>query len=301
MSREDPTPRVESLKWEEVVDLVRSRWEGKSGGLPGLNVFGVPRGGIHIAQILAANECCVIVDDPEGADFIVDDLIDSGATEQLWQSRYPAAQFWAPIDKRDGEGKEGSKWIVFPWESHDEDKDEEVIAGRLLQTLGVDIDSDGLRETPGRLLRSLRELTDGYGANPAEILSTRFSAEYDEMVMVRDIEFWSLCEHHVLPFHGKVTVAYIPNGKVVGLSKLARLIRAFSRRLQIQERFTAQITGAIVEHMGTEDAACIVSATHLCMAMRGVETPADMVTSSLRGRFREPEVRAEFLALARAR
>ncbi|TVQ80476.1 MAG: GTP cyclohydrolase I FolE [Bradymonadales bacterium] len=165
----------------------------------------------------------------------------------------------------------------------------------LLEFLGENPDREGLLQTPQRVARSLRELTDGYRQNPAEILSTTFEEACDELVVVRDIEFWSLCEHHLLPFHGRATIGYLPNQKIVGLSKLGRVVHCFSRRLQVQEKLTQQIAHSIMEHLKPHGVGVILRATHQCMAMRGVKTPAEMVTSCLLGQFRDPTTRAEFL------
>ncbi|MGH2404524.1 MAG: GTP cyclohydrolase I, partial [bacterium] len=133
--------------------------------------------------------------------------------------------------------------------------------------------------------------------DPAEILAREFTEGYDEMVAVHGVEFWSLCEHHLLPFHGTATIAYLPEGRVVGLSKLARLVQAFARRLQVQERLTDQIADAIDRHLETRGVAVHVEAEHLCMAMRGVRLPATTVTRAFRGAFREGEPRREFIEL----
>ncbi|MGQ0535103.1 MAG: GTP cyclohydrolase I FolE [Methanobacteriota archaeon] len=171
----------------------------------------------------------------------------------------------------------------------------------ILRATGEDPEREGLRETPRRVIRAFRELTEGYSEDPAEILSRDFVDAYDEIVIVEGIEFWSLCEHHLLPFHGKATVAYLPNGRVVGLSKLARLVHGFARRLQVQERLTDQIADAIEEHLGTRGVAVHVEAQHMCMSMRGVQVPATTVTRAFRGALRDGERRREFLDLVRSR
>lgn len=172
----------------------------------------------------------------------------------------------------------------------------------LLVELGEDADRPGLLDTPARVVRALREMTDGYGIDPAELLAVQFPDDYDEMVVVRGVEFHSLCEHHLLGFSGTATVAYIPTpGRgVVGLSKLARLVECFARRLQVQERMTMQIADAIDEHLAPVGVGVVVRARHSCMGCRGVRKPgAEMVTSALRGAMRdEPHTRAEFLSLA---
>ena len=260
-------------------------------------VFGIPRGGVHVAQLLATHRECWLVDHPEEASVIVDDIVDSGRTRSKWRREYPEVEFWALIDKQ---ADADPRWVIFPWEAHETVTGAEDAAVRLLEALGAPVNEAGMAETPQRLVRSLEELTDGYQESPQDILSKRFPVVYDEMIVVRDIEFWSLCEHHLLPFHGKATVGYIPgSGGVVGLSKLARLVHCFSRRFQIQERLTAQVASAVEQQLKPLGVGVVLSATHLCMAMRGVRTPADMVTSDLRGAMRESTPRGEFLALAR--
>lgn len=171
----------------------------------------------------------------------------------------------------------------------------------LLQQIGENPKREGLLKTPERVVKAFEEMTQGYKLDPAQILSTTFDETSDEMVMVRDIEFVSLCEHHLLPFTGKATVAYLPRTRVVGLSKLARLVDCFSQRLQVQERLTSQITGAIMQHLRPLGAGCLIEAHHQCMSCRGVrKANATMITSSLVGTFREDvAVRTEFLMLAK--
>ncbi len=172
----------------------------------------------------------------------------------------------------------------------------------LLRRAGEDPSRDGLLKTPERMERALEHLTRGYHQSPTEILQgALFDVDYEEMVIVRDIEFYSLCEHHMLPFFGKAHVAYIPQGKVIGLSKAARLVDVFARRLQVQERMTRQIADAIVEAIQPQGVAVILEAQHLCMMMRGVEKQGSMTTtSSMLGVFRDQaQTRNEFLSLVR--
>jgi GTP cyclohydrolase IA len=168
----------------------------------------------------------------------------------------------------------------------------------LLKQIGEDPNRDGLRDTPARVVCALREMTVGYDQDPAKILSRTFSENHDEMIILRGITFHSLCEHHLLTFTGSVAVAYIP-GKVVGVSKLARLVECYARRLQIQERMTQQIAQAVQEHLGAVGVGVVVKAHHLCMGCRGVRQPeAEMITSCMLGALREqPETRAELLSL----
>jgi GTP cyclohydrolase I len=178
------------------------------------------------------------------------------------------------------------------------------LVGTLLQELGEDPTRGGLVETPERVARSLRFLTEGYGMDVREAVSDAlFDQEYDEMVLVREVPFFSLCEHHVLPFFGSAHVAYMPDGRVVGLSKIPRLVDVFAHRLQLQERLTRQIAEALVEVTQAKGVAVVVEARHLCMEMRGVEKiGGQTVTSCMLGCFRsDARTRAEFLDLIRSR
>ena len=170
----------------------------------------------------------------------------------------------------------------------------------LLYFIGDDPNREGLKDTPLRIINSWRELFAGYKQDPIQVIRTFEDGACDEMVVAKDIDFTSMCEHHVLPFLGTATIGYIPHGRIIGLSKLARLLDIYARRLQVQERLTCQITEALDTHLAPLGSACVIKATHLCMSCRGVRKPsAVMITSSLTGVFRDkPEVRAEFLALA---
>jgi len=175
---------------------------------------------------------------------------------------------------------------------------------RILIQLGEDPNREGLRRTPERFEKALRFLTNGYRQDPDKLLNgAMFSVCYDEMVVVRDIEVYSLCEHHLLPFFGHCHVAYIPSKKVVGLSKIARIVNMYARRLQIQERLTSQIAKAIQEQLSPQGVAVILEARHLCMVMRGVEKQqSTATTSTMLGVFRESkQTRDEFLSLIRHR
>jgi GTP cyclohydrolase I len=176
----------------------------------------------------------------------------------------------------------------------------EALIRQLLENLGEDADREGLAKTPERVARAMSFLTSGYSANVDDILNgALFSVDYSEMVIVRDIDYYSLCEHHLLPFFGKCHVAYIPNGRVIGLSKIPRLVNVFSRRLQLQERMTAQIAETIQEKISPLGVAVVCEGTHLCMSMRGVEKQnSTAVTSSMLGSFQTcARTRMEFLAL----
>lgn len=180
----------------------------------------------------------------------------------------------------------------------------EELLKEILVRLGEDPEREGLQRTPERVHKAFEFLTRGYNEDPEALLKNAlFTVSYDEMVIVKDVEMFSLCEHHMLPFFGKVHVAYIPNGKVIGLSKVPRLIEVFSRRLQIQERLTTQIAEIIQNVIQPQGVGVVIEARHLCMMMRGVEKQhSAAVTSSMLGCFREEqETRQEFLSLIRQR
>ena len=179
----------------------------------------------------------------------------------------------------------------------------EELAREMLVRLGEDPEREGLLDTPRRYAKALRDLTQGYREDPEQVLEgALFSVDYDEMVIVKDIEMFSLCEHHVLPFFGKVHVAYIPKGRVIGLSKVARLVEVFARRLQVQERLTVQIAETIQKVIQPLGVGVVIEARHLCMMMRGVEKQhSATVTSSMLGAFRAQQTRQEFLSLIQAR
>jgi GTP cyclohydrolase I len=169
----------------------------------------------------------------------------------------------------------------------------------ILIAIGENPEREGLKKTPSRVAKSYVELMAGLRTNPREHLHTVFHEPYDEIVLLRDIQFHSLCEHHLLPFTGRAHVAYLPDGKVVGLSKLARLVEGFARRPQVQERLTTQIADALMEELSPIGSACVIEAVHTCMTIRGAKKHGSvMVTSALRGIFKEnPASRAEVLAL----
>lgn len=183
------------------------------------------------------------------------------------------------------------------------DQIEDYVEG-ILKEIGEDPSRDGLKRTPHRYAKAMRFFAQGYALNPAATLTAAlFDVDYDEMVVVRDIDFYSLCEHHMVPFFGRVHVAYIPNGKVVGLSKIPRTVEIFARRLQVQERLTMQIARTIDEVLKPKGVGVVVEAKHLCMMMRGVEKQnTSAITSSLRGVFEsDQKTRSEFMDLIRHR
>lgn len=224
----------------------------------------------------------------EEATHILDDLIDTGRTRNKY--RCTNKPFVALYEKTAGD-----RWLTFPWEQ--ETSPEDAVT-RLLCYVGEDVTREGLADTPKRYTKALAELTSGYHARIEDILQVAFTEKYDEMVVVRDIPFWSLCEHHMLPFHGTATVGYIPTDKVVGLSKIPRLVHAFARRLQIQERLTTEIASALQSRLNPIGVGVVIKASHTCMQMRGVRSQGEMTTSCLLGAMRD-SARNEFLDHAR--
>ncbi|MBR7743341.1 GTP cyclohydrolase I FolE [Phycicoccus sp. BSK3Z-2] len=176
----------------------------------------------------------------------------------------------------------------------------EAAVRELLLAVGEDPDREGLLETPARVARACAELYSGMGQNAADVLSTTFPIDHDELILVRDIEVFSTCEHHLLPFHGVAHIGYIPaqDGRVTGLSKLARLVDVFAKRPQVQERITTQVADALVEHLDAQGVIVVLEAEHLCMSMRGVHKPGSRtITSAVRGQLRDPATRAEAMSL----
>lgn len=268
---------------------------------PSLRLYGVPRGGVPVAfavayELVALYDIeAVVVDSPEEADFIVDDIVDSGATKERY--RVYDKPFYALVDKTQSTDKD-EDWVVFPWEGTVEGSAEDI-PRRLLQFVGENPDREGLRETPARFLKAWQFYTKGYHERPEDVLKVfEDGAErVDEMVIVKDIPVYSHCEHHLAPFFGKAHVAYIPNGKVVGLSKLSRLVDIYARRLQVQERLTQQIAYALDTALNPVGVAVVVECRHMCMEARGVQSHGTAtVTSSLLGAFKkDPSARAEFM------
>ncbi len=194
-----------------------------------------------------------------------------------------------------------SKKAIHALESSREPQESlEDLVRKLLKALGEDPRREGLQKTPERVARSLKFLTQGYDTDPKEVVNgAKFTEKYNEMILVKDITIYSLCEHHLLPFWGKCHVAYIPRDKIIGLSKVPRLVEIFARRLQVQERMTTQIAGVIQESLDPLGVAVVIEAEHLCMQMRGVQKPGSVaITSEMLGAFRSNQAtRAEFMNL----
>jgi len=253
-------------------------------------LWGVPRGGSVIAGMSGRT-----AESPAAATVIVDDLVDSGRTKRFWTALYPDKPFVTLFDKKELHFE--GRWIQFPWEPEAEVDIAETVT-RQLEFIGEDASREGLRETPARVVRAWDEMYAGYRTDPAALLKTFQEGACREMVVLREVDFYSTCEHHLLPFFGTVSIGYLPSERVIGVSKLARLVDVFSRRLQIQERMTTQIAEAIRRHLEPDGVMVVCRARHLCMMARGVKKYApEMVTSAIRGSFEKPEVRAEFLSI----
>ena len=274
-------------------------------GFSTVRIFGIPRGGIpasYLVKGMLTGINVYIVDNPNEADIFVDDIIDSGSTMQDWCDCYPGKPFMALIDKTDPNCPFLKDWVVFPWERSSESSIEDNIV-RLLQYVGEDPARGGLQETPTRVAKAWKFWTSGYQKDPSQILKTfEDGAEgCDEMVIVKDIPFYTHCEHHLAPFFGTATVAYIPNGKVVGLSKISRIVDLFARRLQVQERLTNQVADTIFNGLDAKGVGVVIKARHLCMESRGLcQQGHHTITSALRGVLKDkPDARAEFMTLAK--
>lgn len=261
-------------------------------------IFGIPRGGIPVAYALTKFlPSAVVVDDVTKANVIVDDIVDSGATRDRFKDMNKNALFYNFYDAVDEED-----WVVFPWEATMEGSAEDIPI-RLLQFIGEDINRGGLKETPGRFIRAWKEYTKGYEQNGKDVLKTfeDGAAMYDEMVLQRDIPVYSHCEHHLAPFFGVAHIAYIPQGRIVGLSKLSRLVDVYARRLQVQERLTDEIAKDIDDVLKPKGVGVILECRHLCMESRGVQRQGtSTVTSAMKGVFLDKQsTRDEFMRLVR--
>lgn len=282
-----------SMTWEEVRRMAEKKI--KHVGRP----YGVPRGG----SVLVAMLCLNPANTPEEADSIVDDVIASGKTKAFWKKSFPTKPFCALIDKTQPD-EEWAKnvWIHFPWEPPP-DKDMGESITRLIEYVGEDPNREGLKETPARVIKAWKEWTSGYGVNPVEILKNFEDGgeKYSEMVVVRDLPFYSHCEHHLTPFFGTATIGYIPNGKIVGLSKLGRILGVYAKRLQVQERLTTLVADTIQTHLQPKGVGVLIKARHLCMESRGLAKQGhETITSALRGEFMtDGTVRQEFLSIAK--
>ncbi len=275
-------------------------------------IHGIPQGGTAIALELCRLLGKTLIDARQLPNWekecvlIVDDLVDSGATLARF-SDYDTATIHIKDHTPDHlrpnfHIHQVSDWITYWWESTEERSIRDNVT-RILQFIGEDPTREGLIKTPDRVAKSWQEIYGGYKIDPASVFTTFEADGYSELVLLKGIEFYSTCEHHMLSFAGKAHIGYIANGRIVGISKLARLLDIYARRLQIQERIGQQVTKAIMQYLKPAGAACIIEAEHLCMRCRGVEKQNSvMVTSSLTGRFLEDSdagraARAELMGL----
>lgn len=269
-------------------------------------VCGVPRGGIPLAMrisdmlqipLISMEELENLYRSDVENVLICDDIIDSGATRSKFSHLDFAAIYINDDWLNQGQsesisartfyhlGKDHDTWINFFWEGNEKPATDAVT--RLIQMIGDNPNREGLVETPKRFIKAYEHIFSGYNQDINSILKTFEEEECDEIILLKNVEFYSMCEHHMLPFIGKAHIAYIPDGKVLGVSKLARILDVFARRLQIQERIGKQITNVLMDDLGAKGAACILEAQHLCMTMRGVEKQNSiMTTSSMQGVFR---------------
>ena len=304
-----------TLSWADVRQAARNAATDLRANLPGDQlssidgVYGVPRGGVVPAVMIADLLNLPLLEHPTDRCLVVDDLVDSGSTLAALLDGHSGRAGVALFQKTTSPERLIANyplavdgWLLFPWEQGTAEAAGPTDAvTRLLEFIGEDPTRPGLIDTPARVVKALAEMTQGYGLDPAAILERRFPDTCDEMVVVRDIAFTSMCEHHMLGFNGVAHVAYVPNGSVVGLSKIPRLVDALSQRLQVQERLTEQIADAMEEHLNPFGVGVVLQAAHSCMGCRGVRKPgASMVTSAMRGYFKDKhETRAEFLQFIR--
>lgn len=260
-------------------------------------IYGVPRGGVPIAVLLSKALNLPLVDSEDqisSKTLIVDDLVDSGRTKARFEENDFAALYVKPHSPSPSFYVEVlDDWIEFPYEATEQD--EQSVITRLLEIIGEDPTREGLLDTPKRVIKFYKQFL-----SPDEFNFTVFDGEgYDEMIVQKNIPFFSLCEHHMAPFFGHATVAYIPGKKIVGLSKLARTVEHYSRRLQNQERITTQVANRLQEELDPMGVAVVLNARHFCMEMRGVKThDVSTSTSKLLGVFKDKaEVRHEFLSI----
>jgi GTP cyclohydrolase I len=266
-----------------------------------VGLYGIPRGGIHAAQLVdACNIDFQLVDSIYHADVIIDDLYDSGETTKKIQNSYGDDLKFYYLVHKPKENLLGT-WVSFPWERMAGETGIEENVTRILQLIGEDPKREGLRDTPTRVARSMKEIYGGYAQDPKEIVRCFEDGTCDEMVVVKGIPVYSMCEHHMLPFFGVAHIGYIPDGRIIGLSKIARIVDVYARRLQVQERLTNQITNCLQEALNPLGVGCVIEAQHFCMQSRGVQKQGSVaVTTALTGVFRErPEVRSEFLSAVR--
>lgn len=256
-------------------------------------IYGVPRGGLPVAIAIGERLGLELTDNPDQEKvLVVDDLVDSGITMKRFPNNRFACLHVKPHSPRPNffAREIPNEWIKYFWEAEEPPIQDHIV--RCLQYIGEDPTREGLVETPDRVVRAWGEWFAGYKQDPADIFKQFDGDGIGGLVYLKDVEFYSTCEHHMAPFWGKAMIAYIPNGKVIGVSKLARLLDIFSRRLQIQERIGEQVTDALMQYLTPIGAACLIEAKHLCISSRGVrKQQSSMGYSSLKGVFLEDSER----------
>ena len=292
---------IKELSWSDVVHRARVIAERIDliFAKRAVKIYGVPRGGVYAAQSVMSfiEGDAYLVEEPDDDCIFIDDVLDSAKTRDNIATEYDYdIPFYTLVNKQAEKSLQGI-WVSFPWERMNKENAPTENIRRLIEYIGDDLNREGLQETPERVIRSYGKLFGGYKQNPKDIIKTFKDDSCDEMVVIKNIEFFSTCEHHMLPFFGKAHIAYIPKGKVIGISKLIRILEVYTRRLTIQERICQQITGALQGMLKPRGAACVLEAQHFCMTARGVEKQNSiMVTSSLTGVFKESkETRNEFI------
>jgi len=277
-------------------------------------IYGIPQGGTALAMELSRLLGKRVIDTKELSEWdkecvlVVDDVVDSGATISRFEG-YKTATLHVKTNTPvrlwpDFNCSVLGDWITYWWESTEERSIQNNIV-RMIQFIGEDITREGLLKTPERIVKSWKKIFEGYKIDPASIFTTFEPDGYNQLVLLRNVEFFSNCEHHWQPFFGKAHIGYIAKDRIVGISKLARLLDIYARRLQIQERIGQQVTSDLMKYLDPAGAACIIEAEHLCMRCRGVEKQNSvMVTSSLTGRFLEDTdggraARSELMGLIR--
>lgn len=273
------------------------------------SIYGVPRGGISLALVLSQKLGIPFYQDKTEVTnhtLIVDDIIDSGKTRKYYSKNYFLSLHGSNQDSSLEEHTyivnphNKGEWIVYPWETNETVGPTDNVL-RMIQAIGDDPSRPGLIDTPKRVVKSWDEIYVGYNQKPEEIITVFDNENYDEIVLLKDIEVYSMCEHHILPFIGKAHIGYIPNKKIIGISKLARILEIYARRLQIQERLCHNVVNCIEKLISPLAVGCVIEAQHLCMRMRGVNKQNSiMTTSALKGGFMDnPAAREEFMRLIR--
>ena len=271
-------------------------------GYTDIKAFPIPRGGYAAsAHFLegAKNLCNFNIVNFDEAEYYIDDIVDTGATYERWKAKRDL-----PIISLIDQTDDLQSWHVFPWELQDESRGPADAVARMISYIGDDINREGLVHTPERVIKSFEHLYSGYGKDPNDLIKPGaglFEEHGDTKspVILKDVEVYSTCEHHMLPFYGKAHIAYLPTKNVIGVSKLARLLEIYARRLQIQERIGEQVTDWLYNYLPCEGALCILECQHFCMTSRGVEKQNSiMVTSSLKGAFMtNTDLRQEVMGL----